>query len=50
MDLSAIISLLKDFETFGKNIVDLFRWIPKFIVQLSELGGKDRTIPGLGDN
>lgn len=40
MDLSAIISALKDFETFGKNIVGLFRFVPDFLLKLTELNEK----------
>ena len=44
MDLSAIIKMLKDFETFGKNIVGLFRFFPDFLLKLTELGDKATSL------
>lgn len=40
-DLSNIIDMLKDFKTFGKNIVELFRGIPDLFIDLGSLGDKE---------
>lgn len=43
MDLSAIIKMLKDFETFGKNIVGLLRFFPEFLGQIADLASGEKA-------
>lgn len=44
-DLSNIVDMLKDFKTFGKNLVELFRAVPDILVRFGSLGDKAKELP-----